>query len=298
MNDTEWKIVGDAVKKFDRKVGIEAECLLLNAKDEAIVPPQYWDRDGFPILAEVRGDPGENAAETYSNFMKKKMEIEELPRQGNRIVFTNIHPVRLKMYKEAMKQVTEAKGETIGKTKNIYGINVEDYSDQIIKSGKIQGVNASCGLHIHFSLTETAEQKIEEPQYEHIDLPLETVPMATAFQDGEIKGLAPVMKHLMKTSLSLYKFKGWSEKKRIFASVSHLNRPTIEWMVKELDEHLFKKFAPPKDQRTKYRQAGFYELKEHGFEYRSLPANDETIAALPEIIAFSFDLLKRVNSFD
>jgi len=297
MENPEWKVIENAVKKFEKRVGIEVEGLLLNAKSEAIVPPKTWDRDGFPLLLEIRAKPGEDAAETYANFMKKKMEVEAKPREGNTIAYSDIHPVRLVTYKEAMKQVTEAKGETIGKTKNIYGINVEDFSDQIIKNGKIQGVNASCGLHIHFSLRETAEMKVEEPQYETVRLPLETIPLNAVAGAGEIKGLAPIMMHMVKHSLVFYSFKGYAEKKILSASVSHLNRPTVEWMVKEMDEALFKKFAPPKESRTKYRQAGFYELKPHGFEYRSLPANNTTLAALPEIIEFAFGLLNKVLQF-
>lgn len=291
-----WQVLEKASTHSVMAVGIEAEGLLFNSKDEVVVPPAYWERDGFPVLVEVQGDPGKNSAETYSNFMKKKMEIENLPRSGNRIVYTNIARVRLKTYKEAMKQVTEAKGDMIGRTKNIYGINVEDFSDQVIKGGKIQGVNASCGLHIHFSMSQVSEMIVEEPKFEAVHIPVETIPLSAV--KGETKGLEPVMKYLTKPSLLMYTYTGHKEKKRLRAEVSSLNRPTIEWMVKQMDEELYKKFAPPKDERTKYRQAGFYELKPHGFEYRSLPANEQTLAELPNIIAYAFELLNRVNSFD
>lgn len=296
MTEPKWQVLEKASTSNVRMVGIEAEGLLFNSKDEVVVPPAYWERDGFPVLVEVQGDPGSNPAEAYSNFMKKKMEIEELPKKGNRIAYTNIARVRLKTYKEAMKQVTEAKGEMIGRTRNIYGINVEDFSDQVLKGGKIQGVNASCGLHIHFSLSQVSEMVVEEPKFELIRIPVETIPLSAV--KGETKGLDPVMKHLTKPVLSLYTYEGRKEKKKLRAEVSALNRPTIEWMVKSLDEELFKEFAPPKDERTKYRQAGFYELKPHGFEYRSLPANEQTLAELPNILAYAFELLDRVNSFE
>jgi len=295
MSDAEWKVVKDARTRTERMVGVEAEALLLNGKDEAIIPPAAWDRDGFPLLLEIRGDPGKNVAETYANFMKKKLEIESKPAKSNRVVFSTIHRVRLKIYKEAMKQVQEDKWADMGKVKNIHGVNVEDYSDQIVKAGKIQGINASCGLHLHFSCGKVAEMKVEEPQYESMTLPLESIPFSPGMVEGEVKGLAPFMKNLMKTSITLYRFKDWHEKKILRAQVNQLNRPAIEWMIRQLDEHLFKKFAPPKDQRTKFRQAGFYELKPYGFEYRSLPANDETIAALPEIITFAHELLADVT---
>jgi len=65
-----------------------------------------------------------------------------------------------------------------------------------------------------------------------------------------------------------------------------------------MDEAFFDRFAPAEKNRTKYRQPGFYELKDHGFEYRSLPANPETIEALPEIVGKAFELLGLLNKFD
>lgn len=294
----EVKVVSETTRVNQKSVGIEVEFLLLNSKGEAIVPPAYWDRDGFPLLGEIRGDPGDTAADVIANFTRRKMKILKKVKQGNKIVFENIHQVRLKTYKEAMKQVTEAKGEQIGKTKNIYGISVEDYSDQVIKKGKIQGVNASCGLHIHFSCNQESELKVDEPVYEEVRIPVEMVPMAKLLKsDIEIKGATEIVKSIMRPEFTLYRREGWSEKKILRASASQLNRPTIEWIVKEMDEKLFKQFAPAEKYRTKYRQAGFYEIKPHGFEYRSLPANDQTLAALPEIVDFAFELLNNLENY-
>jgi hypothetical protein len=77
-----------------------------------------------------------------------------------------------------------------------------------------------------------------------------------------------------------------------------MNVPTVEWIVKRMDDKFFKKYVSSEDKQTKYRQPGYYELKEYGFEYRSLPASDETMNALREIVGFSFDLLKEINNFD
>jgi hypothetical protein len=55
---------------------------------------------------------------------------------------------------------------------------------------------------------------------------------------------------------------------------------------------------PKKEDRTKYRQPGFYELKPYGFEYRSLPANDAVMKALPEIVGKAFELLDSLNTWD
>jgi len=277
-------------------VGVEAEYLLLNAQDEAIVPPQHWERDGFPLLGEIRGEPGKNTAETVGNFTKERIRCADRVRQGHSMAFEDIFRVRLKVYKEAMKQVTEAKGESIGKTKNIYDINVEDFSDQIIKNGKIQGINASCGLHIHFSCLDEDVFKVERPVYEPVTIPVEMVPLADL--PDELKGAQQLIKNFMRPELHLYRQAGYEVEKELKAVVSQLNRPAIEWIVKSMDEAFFARFAPAEKNRTKYRQPGFYELKEHGFEYRSLPANPKTMEALPEIVGKAFELLNSLKKFD
>lgn len=275
------------------KVGLEAEFLLLNSKDEAIVPPSHWDRDGFPLLGEIRGEPGDNYPDVVASFLKKRMEAEGRVRKGNRIVMVDVERIRLAIYKEAMKQVTEVKGEQIGKVKNIYGINIDDYSDQIIdkKSHKIQGINASCGLHIHFSCLESVSKTVKDVEYEPVTIPI---------QLAAVKGENAVLKELIKPELSLYAKKLVVDDavKKITASASVITRPVVEFIVKEMDKEFFDRFAAEEKYRTKYRRPGFYELKPHGFEYRSLPANDKTMDALPEIVWKAFDLLDSLNKWN
>lgn len=277
---------------LERKIGIETEFLLLNSKDEAIVPPNYWDRDGFPLLGEIRGDPDDNVADVIANFLKKKMTIEGKVREGNRIVMRDVEHIRLAIYKEAMKQVTETKGEQIGKVKNIHGTNIDDYSDQIIgKNRKIQGIRASCGLHIHFSCGERVSQTVKNAKYTAVDIPIKL---------AEVKGADAVLKELVQPSLSLYikEYLYGKDLKEITVFASVLNRPAVEFIVKKMDDEFFDKFAPKEKDRTKYRQPGFYELKPYGFEYRSLPANDRSIAALPEIIGKAFELLDSLYKWE
>lgn len=277
---------------LERKVGVEAEFLLLNSKDEVIVPPNHWDRDGFPLLGEIRGDPGNSTPDTVASFLKKKMVAEGRVRKGNKIVMVDIACIRLAIYKEAMKQVTEAKGEQMGKVKNIHGINIDDYSDQIIgKNHKIQGIRASCGLHIHFSCGESISETVKNVEYEVVNIPIK---LAT------VEGTDAVLKELIRPELSLYraKYLDLSEIKKITAFASALNRPAIEYIVEEMDKEFFDRFAPEKMDRTKYRQPGFYELKSYGFEYRSLPANNETMAALPEIVGKAFNLLESLYRWE
>ena len=277
---------------LERKIGIEAEFLLLNSKDEVIVPPSYWDRDGFPLLGEIRGDPGDNIADVIANFLKKKITIEGKVRKDNRIAMRDVEHVRLAIYKEAMKQVTEAKGEQIGKVKNIYGTNIDDYSDQIIgKNHKIQGIRASCGLHIHFSCGQSVSQTVKDVEYTAVDIPVKL---------AEVEGADAILKELVQPSLSLYikEYLPDEDRKKITAFTSVLSRPVVEFIVKKMDDEFFNKFAPKEKDRTKYRQPGFYEMKPHGFEYRSLPANDRSIAALPEIVERAFELLDSLYKWE
>jgi hypothetical protein len=278
-----------------KRVGLEVEFLLRNAKGEIIVPPKYWDRDGFPVLAEIRGEPGTTVAETISSFWEKYYEAKTRLSKGHSMLFSNIERIRLAVYREAMKQVDEPKHEISGKIKNINGVKIEDYSDQILKNGKIQGVNASCGLHVHFSCGVEDEVEYQEYEYEPISIPIGIKPNADAHFDEDKNCLVQVVtEQIFDTELLLYRRKYQSDeakKKKVKAFVSQLNRPTTEWIVGQMDEKLFKKFAPPKDQRTKFRQAGFYELKDHGFEYRSLPANEETLKNIDLIVETAFTLL-------
>jgi len=183
------------------------------------------------------------------------------------------------VYKEAMKQVTQAKGEQMGKVKNIYGVNIDDFSDQIVKKGKIQGINISCGLHIHFSCDAVNKKYYLSENEKEVSFPV-TV-------DGT-----------RIDTVKLYKKLGHKHEHEVAARASILSRPVVEWIVKEMDEAFFERFAPAKKYRTKYRQPGFFELKPYGFEYRSLPANEKTMGALPEITEKAFELLGSLNKWD
>jgi hypothetical protein len=266
------------------KIGLEAEFLLLDTKGEVIIPPSSWDRDGFPLLGEIRADPASNTPDVIANFIKKKMKIEAEIYKDHKIVMENIRRIRLATYKEAMKQVTEAKGEQLGKVKNIYGINIDDYSDQVVgKNHKIQGINASCGLHIHFSCNESVTKIIKDVEYDPVILPIKL---------AKATGENVILTEMIKPEIWLYrkKYLSIANTKKITATASVLTKPVIECFVKEMDKMFFDRFAPKKEDRTKYRQPGFYELKPYGFEYRSLPANDAVMEALPEIVSKAFDL--------
>lgn len=275
---------------LESKVGLEAEFLLMDSKDKVVIPPSSWDRDGFPLLGEVRGDCGDNTPDVVANFNKKLMEITAKVKKGSKIVMEDIIRIHLAVYKAAMKQVTEAKGEQVGKVKNIHGIKIEDYSDQVLKDGKIQGINSSCGLHIHFSCREIVSKVIEDAKYTLVTLPIKL---------AEVSGENAILTELIRPEIHLYSRECLPDNKKkkvgVFASV--LTKPVVEYIVKEMDDAFFERFAPEKENRTKYRRPGFYELKPYGFEYRSLPANNATMAALPEIVDKALGLLNSLNTW-
>ena len=279
-------------KKIESMVGLEAEYLLYNAKGELIIPPKGWDRDGFPLLGEIRGKPGKSVAEVVSNFRSRELEILEGMRSGHTIKMSDREKCPLKLYKDANKQTDwEEKSHNTEEVKNIYGTDVTEFSDQILKGGKIQGIWVSCGLHVHFSCGVSDEWEYDEREFEPVNLPLSFV-MTDTLEAPE----QAAVKALVKPYINLYSFKGYETKKKIEVHASRLCKPAIEFIVKAMDNAFFDKFAPVASNRTKYRQPGFYEIKPYGFEYRSLPANGKTMDALLEITSKAFDLLKEINS--
>ena len=58
-------------------IGVETEFFMFNSKNEIIIPPSSWDRDDLVILGEIRGNPGKDVAETYSNYVKKSVDIHK-----------------------------------------------------------------------------------------------------------------------------------------------------------------------------------------------------------------------------
>ncbi len=276
---------------FKSQIGIEVEYVMLNAKGEVVMPPTNFDTDSFPLLGEIRAEPGENVVEVLSNFNRAKLELEAKLPKGKTIAFENAVKIPLSLYRKASKFVDrEDKFESLTKVHNLYGTDITDFSDKIISNGKIQGVNISCGLHIHFSCEEKRSQELEEKQYELINIPLKWDLQYANKNDDNIVG------QLGKPSIELYKFLGYKTKNTITVRVSKLNKPTIHHIVKTMDDTFFEAFAPAKNERTKYRHAGYYEKKPYGFEYRSLPANDKVLSELPKIVEVAFDLLKEANS--
>jgi len=254
---------------IETKVGVEAEFLLFNGGAQPVMPPTDWPRDGFPLLAEIQAKPGQNLPEVIGNWERARLEtvakVKALE-ESHTMHLYDAFRIPLELYREVNRATNWAtKQESLGQIKNIYGINIEDFSDQVVQRGKIIGVLISCGLHIHFSCEDKVERLLPRDRYTRVN----------------IAAVSGMQFYIKEDSLPA---------ESITVRASKLNKPTINWMVKELDDTFFSRFVP-KARITKFRQPGFYELKPYGFEYRSLPCNDETIAALPEIVEKAFTLL-------
>lgn len=265
------------------KIGIEAEYILIDVDNVPRIIPDYWDHDAFPLLGEIRGEPGTTWTETMANFEKARYELlgnlETLPK--SKLVFVDRIRVPLKRYKEANKQMDwNEKASSLGKVQNINDINIEDFSDQVISKGKILGVDISCGLHIHFSCDEVNHTFVKEAAYESV-----TIPAAIVVGTGVEQSL----------QLNLHRRVEGTVTEKLEARASRITKPVINHIVSAMDKEFFGSLVP-KGRGTKYRQPGFYELKPYGFEYRSLPANSDSLGALPDIIKKAFALLREVNS--
>ena len=221
----------------------------------------------------------------------------------------DVDQVKLVLYKKANKEIDwEDKNAQEEEIKNIYGTDISEFSDQIVKGNKIQGIRISCGLHVHFSCEEKEEYTYDKEVYRQVVLPIglgevgliadkgypddKTIPNKDPFTLSQ-----RLAKELLSPSLYLYAKEGYTTERTLTARAGKLNKPAIEYIVKEMDDAFFKRFAPEEKRRTKYRQPGFFELKPYGFEYRSLPANPGTMAALTEITKKAFDLLKEINEY-
>jgi len=269
----------------ENRIGIEAEYILMNEKGKVVIPPSYLDRDDYPLLGEIRGEPGENISETISNFWKAYYIVKESLPSNYTMVFSNKIQIDSNLHKEVLTQVTKSKGKGIGKVKNIYGTDIDRKSSLVVKHGNIMGVNVSCGLHIHFSCGEKESKQYKEYEYESVVIPIHL---------SEVTGKSSTLKELINPEIYLYRRKYSEEtKKEIEVLVSTLNKPTIEYIIKKLDDNLLNEFIPSKTECTKFREKGYYELKEYGFEYRSFPANDKILTpkSLYKVISFAFELL-------
>jgi hypothetical protein len=237
----------------------------------------------MPLLGEVRGDPGKSWSETVSNwntaYLETLRQIEErFPTYS--LKFAPSIVVGNAMFKEASKQMDlNEKAKSMDLVKNIRGISITDFTDQVVEGKKIVGSRLSCGLHIHFSYGAVATKTVDARHFEKCDIPLQT-----GIGDKPL-------------NVELYKKVSEKTTEVLRVEVSKFTRPAVHFLVDEMDKAFFERFAPPEEERTKYRHPGFYETKSYGFEYRSLPASEDTMSNLADITKHSFDILNQLDKF-
>lgn len=245
------------------KIGLEAETFLFNKTNAPEIVPAYYDRDDFPLLAEIRGKPGESVGEVVGNFVTALIELRTKLERNKSELHMDSHSgfyyVPLSLHKEAHKVMG---GKAVDESLNIYGTSVEEFpDDQRNLAGRITHRCVSCGLHVHFSAEEVVTK--QEPLYTKAGKKEYT--RSSEFKTIEIGRLS-----LLKPRL------------------------VISDIVKGMDKELYPKLISEEvKKRCKYRQPGFYELKPYGFEYRSLPYIDQNVDVMTGIVETAFDLLKK-----
>lgn len=269
---------------FENKVGLEAEFFLAGKDGRLLYPGNYgFQTDEFIILGEFRAEPGTTRPETLSNFFDSYYKNLGIARKkGFDICLLGVREIDLKRNAEILREMGS---KPITESKNIYGTDILELSDNVIKDGKIVGRYISTGLHVHFSSIEINKRSYdvkEEYYYTPVEIPL------------NLGGID--------TTLELFKKDGKrdSHRKIVEAQANRITKPVIEHFVRELDEKLLKEFLERQNTKTskilkglKFRQPGFYEDKFHGgFEYRSLPFNYLVLEDIYEVVDFSFSLLE------
>ncbi len=256
------------------KIGLEAEYLLRNKDNQLVYPADHgFTTDDFCILGEFRGTPGETREEAIANFIKEYFKVVYSAKKKDLVVditkgWDLITP---KFHSEILKKMGV---KNVAKCQNIYNTDILTLTDAEMKDGKIVNQKISCGFHIHFSSEEYNETKFSQDTYEAVNLPLNI----------KIAGAA--------ASFNLFSKKDKIER-TVSATASRITKPVIDYFVKQLDETVLKESSKELPS-LKYRNPGFYELKGWGFEYRSLPFNQNVFNNIHDIVDYSFKLLENL----
>lgn len=250
------------------KIGLEAEFLVRNEKDELVYPSSAGlGSDDFPLIAEIRGEPGDTVAKSIANFMLAYWgAVQSVKRMKLKIDLNGFAKISPELHAEAMRK---AGTKNVAKCANIYGTDILSMSDAEVDKGAIKAQLISCGLHVHFSSEEVVEVA-HGPTYEEVKLPV------------KIAGTTANIDLFRKTADSA---------KKITARAGRITAPVIKHIVEGMDKDILPKMMD-KMQMTKYRHPGFYEKKSHGFEYRSLPFNKTVMDALDDITSAAFGYLE------
>lgn len=258
-------------------IGLEAEFLLVNDKNELVYPREHgFDTDDFVILGEIRAKPGKTRQETIAHFIEKFYETQYLAKSKNLTMEmeTGFRSVSPKFYSEILKKMDH---KNVSRSQNIYPeINLLELSDANVVDGKILNHKISYGLHIHFSSQNVVSEKyqIDKTKYTPVRIPLSL--------------------ENINANIDLFRQEIVDKESREVTSTANaITKPVIKHIVSELDKNILVKFKP--EENLKYRNPGFYEIKQHGFEYRSLPFNQNVLDNIASIVDFGYNLLEDLS---
>lgn len=262
------------------KIGLEAEFFVVK-DNQLVLPGDYgFDTDEYIILGEFRAEPGKTPSESVANFLKSWYETKELAKKkGVEVCIDPYKTISKKFHADIMRRMGT---KEISVCSNLYGTDILEDTDAVIKDGIITDYYLSIGLHIHFSSEEVQSKKVtlsEQYLYDSIKLPISLT--------GEKDSLF---------NIDLYKKGGKLDAKEVTvtASCNRITKPVINYIVKEFDEKVLPLYLP--DVKLKFRQPGFYEVKYDGrFEYRSLPMCQKAVDDIFSISTFAFELLNGIN---
>lgn len=269
------------------KVGLEAEFFLTGKGGKLLYPGDHgFSTDEFIILGEFRAKPGKTRAETFGNFYSEYAEVlTKAYKKGFDINLDGVKRIDPTKNAEILRKMGT---KAITESKNIYGTDILELTDNIIDDGKIVGRYISTGLHIHFSSSVIVDRTYpteEKYLYSPVNIPI-------TFGEG------------VKSSMNLWKRDEKLDAKELTlqATANRITKPVVEYFVKELDKNILKDFVALGEDSLgiefkdlKFRHPGFYEMKPYGgFEYRSLPFSWYVLENLYEIVDFSFNLLENL----
>lgn len=252
------------------KVGLEAEYLLRDAKGNLVYPADHGlGADSFPIIGEFRGKPGKTRADAIGNFLKAYYEvIFRAKKEKLTIDLKGWASVSPEFHAKAMRKMET---KEVAQCQNIGDVDILARTDDEVVRGKIVKKRISAGLHVHFSAHEVQTGALIG-QYD----------LDTLLKNGKDKlDVYSRLSANIKDSKSAVK-------------ASRLSQPAIVEIVKGMDKALLPLFVKGLP-ALKYRLPGFYELKDHGIEYRSLPFTQIVLDKIDEITDQAFTLLEALE---
>lgn len=132
------------------KIGLEAEFILLDDKGKMRFPAKHgFSHDEFFLLGEFRADPGSTREETIGYYMKALAQVLYLAKEKKLTAdFSGVWSITPEMKADILRKMSS---KTVPECKNIYGIDILKFSDDVVEGGTIKECRISAGLHVHFS---------------------------------------------------------------------------------------------------------------------------------------------------